>query len=131
MLEYIPQILFVTSIILLKKRWLYIIGCAVNTFINILLKSIIRQKRPGAYTNIIPYDNYGMPSGHAQFAMFSTIFISTLKNKKITLFYLLCCFLTMYQRVAYNYHTLEQVLAGFAVGAIVAYLFLKLVLHLR
>jgi membrane-associated phospholipid phosphatase len=58
-----------------------------------------------------------MPSGHAQSAFFSTIFIYlALKDIRITIGYLFIALLTIYQRVLFKEHSVIQVLAGAIVG---------------
>ena len=67
-----------------------------------------------------------MPSGHAQSVYFSTIylFLVLFKHKwSITVyFFLIICLITFYQRVKYEFHTVNQVFAGGFVGMIFAYL---------
>ena len=126
----LQPVLFLSSIVFLKSiksKGLYVLGCFTNACINIVLKAIIQQKRPGNYKSFIPFDNFGMPSGHAQFAAFSTIYISTLKNKNLTLVYLLCWLFILIQRVVQKYHTMEQVVVGSIVGVIVAKYYLQIV----
>jgi membrane-associated phospholipid phosphatase len=70
----------------------------------------------------MPYDVFGMPSGHAQAALFSTVFIYlSLKKTNILLFYLLISAFTMVQRIYNNYHTLFQIIIGDIVGALFAW----------
>jgi membrane-associated phospholipid phosphatase len=80
---------------------------------NIALKHSIRFK----FINGYPHDIFGMPSGHAQSAFFSTIFIYlALKDIKITIGYLIFALLIMYQRVLFKDHSFLQVFAGAIVG---------------
>lgn len=136
-----PLILFGFSVCLLRKKptllYYYVIGFFLNSLLNVFLKIAIQQPRPNidvtqfniALTNFktdifvygIP-DIFGMPSGHTQTAIFSTIFIFlSLRNQNILLLYLFVTFITMWQRVCYNFHTIYQVLFGFIVGCIFAY----------
>jgi membrane-associated phospholipid phosphatase len=140
--EFGPIILFLCSIYLLwKKRNLlfyYIIGVFANSILNIILKGIIQQPRPSedeklfnlalsnsaknVFKNGLPFDTFGMPSGHAQSVFFSTCFIYlALKNRNILLFYLLFSFLTMFQRVYNNYHTIFQIIVGSLLGTLFAW----------
>jgi membrane-associated phospholipid phosphatase len=63
-----------------------------------------------------------MPSGHSQSSLFSTIFIF-LSLRKLNLLgvYLVLSFITMAQRVAFNYHTILQVIVGSIVGGLFGY----------
>ena len=63
-----------------------------------------------------------MPSGHAQSALYSTLFIYlALKKTNILYLYLLFSFLIVTQRVVYNHHTIFQVIVGAFIGALFAY----------
>jgi membrane-associated phospholipid phosphatase len=136
-----PQILAVISIILLRTKFtllkVYIIGYLLNTVLNAILKGIIREPRPSEDKNIFNiwlnnksktdrkwFDRYGMPSGHAQTAFYSTSFIFfALKNTNITILYLILTLNTLYQRVNYKNHTVNQVIIGSLVGSLVGYFF--------
>ena len=115
----------------------YIVGMFLNTIINVVLKCIIQQPRPSIdanhfnlalrhfkqsiFKNGIP-DIFGMPSGHTQSIVFSTIFIFlSFKKTNILLFYSIISLITMWQRVHYNFHTLNQVIVGLIVGSGFAY----------
>lgn len=139
--EYGPLLLIVLSWTLLWNNpnlfFYYNIGIFFNAIINIILKGIIQEPRPlfdnkdfnlikthakkYYFQNGIPFDIFGMPSGHAQACAFSTAFIYfALKNINLTLFYLCISLLTCYQRVKYDYHTISQVLVGSLVGSFFA-----------
>lgn len=132
-----PLTLFFISIYLLRNKsnllYYYICGFFLSSILNLVLKGIIKEPRPSEdpklfnialkhsirfrFINGYPHDIFGMPSGHAQSAFFSTIFIYlALKDIGITLFYLFIALLTMYQRVLFNSHTVTQVFAGAIVG---------------
>jgi membrane-associated phospholipid phosphatase len=132
-----PLILFFTSSYLLFDKsnllYYYICGFFFNAILNLVLKGLIKEPRPSEdpklfnialkhsirfrFVNGYPHDIFGMPSGHAQSAFFSTIFIYlALKDIGITLFYLFISLLIMYQRVLFNRHTVTQVFAGAIVG---------------
>ena len=139
-----PLILIIATVYFLCKHnnllFYYVIGILMNTLLNLLLKGLLLQPRPlddpklfnlaiknGKHhifkNGIISYNIYGMPSGHAQSVIFSTIFIYlSLKNKQIALSYLIISLITMYQRVEYNYHTVLQVIVGAIVGGIFAFI---------
>jgi membrane-associated phospholipid phosphatase len=137
-----PFILFVFSIIFLKTKpnalYYYVVGFIINFILNIFLKGTIQQPRPKydddlfkltlnylkKHESIVPFDIYGMPSGHAQSVIYSTLFVYlVLKNTKITLFFVLISLITLIQRVEGLYHTIFQVIVGSFVGILVAYLF--------
>jgi membrane-associated phospholipid phosphatase len=146
MLNYLggfgPIILFFSTIYLLWNKqnllFYYTVGFFSNSLLNIILKGIIQQPRPledeklfnlalknankDIFKNGIPFDVFGMPSGHAQAALFSTVFIYlALKKTNILLFYLLISAFTMVQRIYNNYHTLFQIIIGDIVGALFAW----------
>ena len=105
----------------------------LNAILNLVLKGIIKEPRPSEdpklfnialkhstrfkFVDGYPHDIFGMPSGHAQSALFSTIFIYlALKDIRITIGYLFVSLLIMYQRVLFKQHTVIQVFAGAIVG---------------
>lgn len=136
-----PSILFISSIYLLWKKKLflyYLVGFVVNIFLNIFLKITIQQPRPSVnekkfdlllqqsknnnmYKKLILLSSLGMPSGHAQSVFYSTLFIF-LVFKQNNLFYLLVSFITLYQRVQYEFHTVLQVIIGSALGGIFGFI---------
>jgi membrane-associated phospholipid phosphatase len=134
-----PLLLFVNSLYLLWHKdnlfYYYLYGVFLNAILNLVLKGIIKEPRPledpklfnialkhsirFKFINGYPHDIFGMPSGHAQSAFFSTIFIYlALKDIKISLGYLFIALLTMYQRVLFKDHSVIQVIAGAIVGII-------------
>jgi membrane-associated phospholipid phosphatase len=107
-----PHINFIITIILLWKQNKYLYGYLIfyiiSVFINILLKSLIREPRPTDGKNIMDFEKnayegiqeFGMPSGHAQSVLYSTIFIYyVLRDVKITAFYVILSLFTIFQRV--------------------------------
>ena len=138
---YGPLILFASSFYLLFNKhnllFYYIVGFCINIILNIILKGIIKQPRPldnekifnlaikhnykDIFKNGLPFDIFGMPSGHAQSVMFSTVYIYlALKKINIFLFYLLISCFTMFQRVYKNYHYITQIVVGDIIGALFA-----------
>ena len=132
-----PLLLFFNSLYLLWHKdnlfYYYVCGAFLNSILNLVLKGLIKEPRPSEdpklfnialkhsirfkFVNGYPHDIFGMPSGHAQSAFFSTIFIYlALKDIKITIGYLFISLLTIYQRVLFNQHTVIQVIAGAIVG---------------
>lgn len=142
--QYGPFILILISWYFLwnnqKLFFYYTFGIFASAILNIILKAIIQQPRPMFdskkvglaklhaksyfYNNGIPFDIYGMPSGHAQTSLFTTIFMY-LSLRKTNLLYSLLLFslLICVQRVYYNYHTISQVTVGSIVGFILAIVF--------
>jgi len=131
-----PYILFFLSIFLLLHKTYYLtyyfIGFGINILLNLILKGIIQQPRPNEDAKLIniaknngkriSFDVYGMPSGHAQMSLYSTIFIYLVfKNTNLTIFYLLISLLTFYQRVKYKNHTTSQVFVGALIGSIFSF----------
>lgn len=154
--EYSPLILIIPTLTLLYNKptlyYYYIFGLVINSMLNITLKLLIKEPRPQplknatavanpnpkknenietslAFSNLAHFDNYGMPSGHAQIVFFSSIYIwFAFKNIKISLIYLCVSLITLYQRVQYNKHTISQVIVGSIIGSLMAaltYFFFK------
>jgi membrane-associated phospholipid phosphatase len=108
-----------------KYMWVYFIAIFANNFFNRWLKSLFLEERP---KNPIPFskyetykdvESYGMPSGHASAIGFSIIYLLLVKSHSIWL--PVCIFigiLTIYQRVKYRRHTVEQVCMGAITGGI-------------
>lgn len=146
---YSPIVLiFLTIYLLLSKKKLifyYIIGIFFNTILNIILKGILQEPRP-IYENKKVYlalthgnmlfnqnglifDVFGMPSGHAQSAFFSTVFIYlTLQKNNITSIFLFFSILTCIQRVSSNYHSINQVIIGSLIGSLFAFFIYYIIL---
>jgi membrane-associated phospholipid phosphatase len=141
--EYGPIFLIILSVYLLRDHknlnFYYRVGIFANSILNIVLKGIIQEPRPGFdnkkvklasthakeyfFQNGIPFFIYGMPSGHAQSSFFSSIFIySSLKNTNLLYFYLLVSLIICFQRVKFEYHTIIQLIVGAIIGSVFAYL---------
>jgi membrane-associated phospholipid phosphatase len=74
--------------------------------------------------NRIGYDRFGMPSGHAQATFYVTGFMFfIMKNKWIPIVFIVVSLITLYQRVKYKNHTIEQVIIGSIVGIAVGFVF--------
>lgn len=133
-----PQLLFFATLFLIRNKqtflfW-YIIGYALNIGLNIVLKLWMQEPRPSedyALFNIslthgkrIWFEQYGMPSGHAQGVFYSTLFIGLLlKQPWITMVYLFISIYTVIQCVQYKNHTVSQVIWGSIIGAIMGIIF--------
>lgn len=133
-----PIILLIISVILLYSYKMYtlliiyIIGFLLNSVLNFILKGIFRHPRPlddrkvflitPINENRIGFDKYGMPSGHAQHMLYSTIFIFfALKNVLITTIFIILSILTICQRVINKSHFIYQVIMGSLIGALMGY----------
>lgn len=144
MIEYVidiigfngPLILFVSSSYFLYTRnshvVVYVIGFVLCNIVNYILKGLFRQPRPtdnehlfkmeDKYRQLMPFERYGMPSGHAQLVFYSTIFTYfTLKSTNLLLFYSVISLLTLYQRVKTEQHFLSQTIVGAVVGGLFGY----------
>lgn len=108
--------------------FVYICFLIVNTGINHGLKLWIRQRRPldgksilgEVYTGV---HKYGMPSAHAQSIMYSVTYLySTTNNIHLLVTGLCIVGVTIYQRWAYNRHTIFQLIVGMLIGSIIAYM---------
>lgn len=145
--HYGPNILFLLSLFLLWNHqnlfFYYIVGILVDSTLNIILKGLIQQPRPSLnskefdlalknnkrfiFKDGIPYDIFGMPSGHSSSVIFSTFFVFySLRKTNWLYLYLLISAITISERVVENHHTIYQVLVGAFVGLLVAYLFYEL-----
>jgi len=137
-----PVILFFLSLYLLRNHhnlsFYYTIGIFLNCILNLFLKGIFQQPRPledykkfdlalkngkrFIFKNGVPFDLFGMPSGHSQSVIYSTFFVYlALKKLNILYLYLFISLITILQRVTYNYHTTFQVIIGAFVGAAFSY----------
>jgi membrane-associated phospholipid phosphatase len=139
---YGPIILILLSWYLLWENknlfFYYTVGIFANAVLNLILKGIIQEPRPMFdnkkvrllkthgkeyfYQSGIPFDIFGMPSGHAQASLFSTIFMYlSLKQTNLLYIYLPLTLLTCYQRVKFDYHSINQVVVGGIVGTAFGY----------
>jgi membrane-associated phospholipid phosphatase len=139
---YGPIILIILSWYLLWDNknlfFYYTVGIFANAVLNIIFKGIIQEPRPMFddkkvrllkthgkdyfYQNGIPFDMFGMPSGHTQAAFFSTIFIYlSLRQTNILYIYIPLTLLTCYQRVKLDYHSISQVIVGGIAGSAFGY----------
>ena len=140
--QYGPIILIIYSCYLLWDKsnlfFYYVVGIFINAILNLIIKGIIQEPRPSEdlktfelslkngrrflFKDGIQHDIFGMPSGHTQSSLFSAIFVFlSLKNLNILRVYLLISFIIMTQRVAFNHHTINQVIVGAIVGGLFGY----------
>lgn len=119
------------------------IGLFTNSVLNTILKGIIQEPRPMFdskkiklmashakdyfFQNGIPFDIYGMPSGHAQAAFFITVFLYlSLKHTNLLYLCILFSLLICYQRVKFEFHSILQVIVGSIIGSAFGYIFYQL-----
>jgi membrane-associated phospholipid phosphatase len=131
---YAPILLFFVTLLLLRNMHLYLQfffgGFIFNNIINILLKLLFKEPRPGKDQKAIEigvvngarisFDKFGMPSGHAQNCAFCTAFITfALNSPLITCIYSIITLISVCQRYTYNNHTIFQLLVGLVIGTAV------------
>ena len=140
--EFGPIILFGMTVFLLRFKTnllvYYCAGMLLKAVLNALLKVIIQAPRPMEdpqlfnsmlqYSQLhrpfyqLPYDTYGMPSGHSSSVFYSTIFVHlAFHDVPTTFFYLLVSLITLFQRVNNLFHSIPQVMAGTFLGILVAW----------
>ena len=124
--------------LLLEKRkmlFYFIVGILLNSVLNLVLKGLFKQPRPEYDTDKIKesinsnllryalgYDIYGMPSGHAQNALYITTFLYLVtRNLTVGTCLLLFSLVIILQRVVFNKHTIFQTFIGSVVGSFFAY----------
>ena len=113
-----PVILYLIANYLLWDKpstfYYYQVGFLISTILNLVLKGIIKQPRPSEdpkefnlaiknghrfiFKNGIPYDIFGMPSGHSNSALFSVLLIIATRYFRLLLarllvLYALICFI--------------------------------------
>jgi membrane-associated phospholipid phosphatase len=135
---FAPIILCLLSLFLLRnnKKYLYFFfyGFILNHILNIILKVAIKEPRPTTKQKVIEigitnearisFDNFGMPSGHAQSCAYCLAFITmVLKDPFITAIYTVITFNTLFQRYLYNRHTILQLIVGSFIGLCFGYIF--------
>lgn len=130
---YGPLIIGLINTVFLWCRKMYLISYvlffALNSFLNGILKNIIKQARPSGQIYLNDHDvvpntapsKYGMPSGHAQSVGYSITFLHLVVHSPAVLYVsLFIGALTVYQRFKYRRHTLTQLFAGLVVGSLFA-----------
>jgi membrane-associated phospholipid phosphatase len=135
-----PVILFLASIIYLYVKnsyfTIYVVGFMFNSLINYILKGVFKQPRPiddkhlfnleKMYRSVLTFENYGMPSGHAQSVFYTTIFTYlAVENNVLLVSSLFISLLTIYQRVQSKQHFFLQTIVGAIIGSILGFTFYK------
>lgn len=134
-----PIILVTINTICLFKQQkyllLYFVFYGIDYLLIGILKDFIRQPRPYGYLNQEYKDGdnytkvnlYGMPSGHCGLSFYSVMFLWLVnKSTNVLILELTICLLTIYQRLKYRKHTLEQLFAGTLLGCSVALIAYKI-----
>lgn len=95
-----------------------------------LLKEILATPRPS--NALIEVTGYAFPSGHAAGAAFLALVVAFLSRRlslPLRLAVIAVCVLSALaigtSRIAFQVHTLPQVLAGFGIGALFAFVFMR------
>jgi undecaprenyl-diphosphatase len=115
------------------EKWKEILGVFVASLVAWIvarvLKVLISTDRPvSALLDIKPLfldDSFAFPSGHATF-FFTLAFIIYFHHKKSGIIFILLAGLISLARVASGVHFPIDILGGFALGALIAYLSRKL-----
>jgi len=134
-LDYIgclgPLILVPFTMINLRMQpntlFVYIIFLIINTVMNALLKSLIREHRPDGQIILDGLEaetgihTYGMPSGHAQSVAYTaaTLFLVS-RSVSVLVCVSVIGILTLRQRLVYRRHTTRQLSVGVVIGTLVA-----------
>lgn len=105
------------------------VGQLGNVVVNVVLKHMVRMPRPADKEHLVYFGKYGMPSNHSQFMAFLAVFALMENQKQLGKFrypralsfaLLVGSLLVGWSRVYLEYHTLDQVIVGWLVGASVA-----------
>ncbi|KZV14441.1 lipid phosphate phosphatase gamma, chloroplastic [Dorcoceras hygrometricum] len=105
------------------------IGLLISQVFNEVIKKSVQQARPETCALLEMCDSHGWPSSHSQYMFFFAVYITLLTRYRIgvllrkqmwTVGILIwpLALLTMYSRVYLGYHTVAQVFAGAALGAV-------------
>ncbi|XP_073289383.1 lipid phosphate phosphatase gamma [Primulina huaijiensis] len=107
----------------------FAIGLLISQFVNEVIKKSVQQARPETCALLEMCDSHGWPSSHSQYMFFFAVYLTLLTRYRIgilirkqmwTMGILVwpLAVLTMYSRVYLGYHTVAQVFAGAALGAV-------------
>lgn len=107
----------------------FALGLLISQIFNELVKKSVQQARPATCALLEMCDSHGWPSSHSQYMFFFAVYFSLLTYHRIGLLsgvqkwvnaFLVwpLALLTMYSRVYLGYHTVAQVFAGAALGAV-------------
>ncbi|CAI9098064.1 OLC1v1034625C1 [Oldenlandia corymbosa var. corymbosa] len=107
----------------------FALGLLISQFVNEVIKTSVQQARPETCALLEICDSHGWPSSHSQYMFFFAVYFTLLTHKRIgiilrnqmvvvILLIWPLAILTMYSRVYLGYHTVAQVFAGAALGAL-------------
>jgi membrane-associated phospholipid phosphatase len=132
-----PFVLFLMTMYLLWDKHdlikYYTFGLFFSQALNAILKVVIQQPIPGKPKVTTRYnikdllvgmydDLYGMPSGHAQFSFYTSMFMYlAYQQTSLVFLYMGYSMFIIYQRVTGLHHTKIQVVVGAIVGSAVAF----------
>lgn len=122
--KYIPYLLVLLSVLLLCKLklvWIYLAGYILCIILNKLLKYTIRDERP--YWN--KDSLYNMPSGHCMIVFYTITFMYMYLSPNYMYAYYLLGFITVYNCIQGNYHTVDQCIVGIICGIVFGYIWYK------
>lgn len=105
----------------MKKIIIFILLLFINIVINIILKNVLQIQRPQETQEYGELQKYGMPSGHVQLTWFIIFYDIKHTDKYITFISLIIAFLSSYQRLKQDYHTILQVIVGGILGSSIGY----------
>lgn len=128
-LSLAPLGLIVASLVLLFDRVvcfrMFVFGLLVNNVLNICLKLWFRAPRPDRHH--VPqwglaFDEYGMPSGHAQNCVYCLVFVLSClyRDLRVFLVFVSVTCVSVVQRYVTGKHGWLQLLVGCVVGGLVA-----------
>lgn len=102
--------------------WGYWIGSFINEMVNEILKKLIKEPRPVLITaDEHAHDYYGMPSGHAQHAVFSILYVGFMKPNVLFMMCLgVLMGLSIYERLINQKHTVWQIIVGGLIGLVMS-----------
>jgi len=117
----------------------------LSHLLNVTIKNTLRSPRPDSdkdpqFAHLKPtlknymtiHREYGMPSGHAQATFSELIFIILYFRKPwLSVVALMQTLLTLWQRYETRRHSVEQLVAGSALGILVGLIFLRVYPSLR
>ena len=100
---------------------IFVLFMIANELFNRFLKTMIREDRPSELiSDKMDSAYYGMPSGHSQHIFFSAMYLQ-LQGIQYIEFIWIIALITIYERVANNKHTVNQVIVGALIGLGVGY----------
>ena len=140
---FAPILMLVAALFALRtshRALLYFgMGSGVCVLLNVVLKGFIQQPRPRndrvalelavSHGERISIDRFGMPSGHAQYCSFATLFVlcwlayHNRTSMGWLLFAVLLTSVSLMQRWWFRNHSLLQLVIGTVIGSILGVVF--------